>query len=113
MNKEPRKEYPFDADELLASLKDIRDHVHGTRKITMRTTTVRMPTAVKTVLPNQVKSIRARMNVSQEVFARLLNVPLVTAKSWEAGRRKPSGAAARLLRVAEQKPELLLDAVVS
>jgi putative transcriptional regulator len=51
------------------------------------------------------------MNVSQEVFARLLNVPLVTAKSWEAGRRKPSGAAARLLQVAERKPELLLDAV--
>ena len=112
MNKEPKKEHPFDADALLAALTDIRDHVRGTRKITMRTTTVRMPTAVKAVLPNQVKRIRARMNVSQEVFARLLNVPLVTAKSWETGRRKPSGAAARLLQVAERKPEVLLDAVI-
>ena len=111
MNKQPKKEHPFDADELLSALTDIRDHVRGTRKITMRTTTVRMPTAVKTVLPSQIKDIRARMNVSQEVFARLLNVPLVTAKSWEAGRRKPSGAAARLLQLAERRPKVLLEAV--
>lgn len=111
MNRETTKEHPFDADELLTALTDIRDHVRGTRKITMRTTKVSLPAAVKTMLPRQVKTIRGRMNVSQEVFARLLNVPLVTAKSWEAGRRKPSGAAARLLQVAERKPELLLDAV--
>jgi len=49
------------------------------------------------------------MNVSQEVFARLLNVPLVTAKSWVAGRRKPSGAAARLLQLAERRPKVLLE----
>ena len=106
-----KKEHPFDADELIASLSDIRDHVHGTRKITMRTTTVRMPAAVKDVPPSQVKSIRTRMNVSQEVFAHLLNVPLVTEKSWESGRRKPSGAALRLLQLADRQPRMLLEAV--
>jgi len=109
MNKKQKKEHPFDANELLASLTDIRDHVRGTRKITMRTTTIQMPIAVKTVLPKQVKHIRAQMNVSQEVFAHLLNVPLVTAKSWEAGRRKPSGAAVRLLQLAERQPKMLLE----
>ena len=108
MNKQPKKEHAFDADELLTALTDIRDHVRGTRKITMRTTTVRMPSPVKTMPPSQIKHIRAMMNVSQEVFAHLLNVPLVTAKSWEAGRRKPSGAAARLLQLAERQPKLLL-----
>ena len=52
------------------------------------------------------------MNVSQEVFAHLLNVPLVTEKSWESGRRKPSGAAVRLLQLAERQPKMLLDAAI-
>jgi putative transcriptional regulator len=43
------------------------------------------------------------------VFARLLNVPTVTAASWEKGRRKPSGAALRLLQIARKHPEALLD----
>jgi putative transcriptional regulator len=46
--------------------------------------------------------------VSQEVFARLLDVPVVTEASWEAGRRNPSGAALRLLQIAKREPNALL-----
>ena len=44
------------------------------------------------------------------VFAALLNVPLATARSWEQGKRKPSGAALRLLDLARQRPQILLAA---
>ena len=51
--------------------------------------------------------IRARLKVSQPVFAAMLNVPTVTAVSWEKGRRQPSGAALRLLEIARKRPEIL------
>ena len=113
MNNKATKGHPFDADELLAALKDIRDRVRGTRKITMRTTAVPLPSAPLSVRPRQVRNIRVRLHVSQEVFARLLNVPVVTAKSWETGRRRPSGAAVRLLQVADRRPETLLGALTT
>ena len=45
--------------------------------------------------------------MSQATFAAMLNVPTVTAISWEKGRRKPSGAALRLLQIARKHPELI------
>jgi len=50
------------------------------------------------------------MKLSEAVFARLLNVPVVTEASWEVGRRHPSGAALRLLQIAKKEPEVLLMA---
>jgi putative transcriptional regulator len=58
--------------------------------------------------PEEIAAARESLNVSQPVFARLLNVPTVTAASWEKGRRKPSGAAFRLLQIVRKHPELLL-----
>jgi putative transcriptional regulator len=59
--------------------------------------------------PKEIAATRESLNVSQPVFARLLNVPTVTAASWEKGRRKPSGAALRLLQIARKHPEALLE----
>jgi DNA-binding transcriptional regulator YiaG len=44
---------------------------------------------------------------TQTEFAALLNVPKVTAVSWENGTRKPSGTALRLLTVAKHHPDAL------
>src|SRR5256885_9973786 len=87
------KEIEFDADLLLQSLRGHADHLEGEKKITMRVTQLILPTAVKTIKPKEILGIRHRLNVSQPVFAALLNVPLATARSWEQGKRKPSGAA--------------------
>lgn len=54
-----------------------------------------------------VRSLRARMRLSQPVFAHLLNVSPETVKSWEQGKNYPAGAAARLLQVAEKHPEII------
>jgi putative transcriptional regulator len=58
--------------------------------------------------PAQVRSIRKKLNVSQPVFAAMMNIPTVTAASWERGRRKPTGAALRLLDIARRHPEILI-----
>jgi putative transcriptional regulator len=100
----------FNADELLSAVEEVRDHVTGRRKITLRTTRVKLPPPAPEMTPEDIARARSSLNVSQQVFARLLNVPTVTAASWEKGRRRPSGAALRLLQIARKHPKALLDA---
>jgi putative transcriptional regulator len=104
-----KKEVEFNAEDFLRSVEDIRDHVQGKRKLTLRTSHVVLPPPVGDMPPDRIVSIRQRLNVSQSVFARLLNVPMITEVSWEKGRRRPSGAALRLLELAGQHPEWLAE----
>ena len=53
----------------------------------------------------------ARFGVSQDVFARLLNVSVKTVQAWEQGRNTPGGATLRLIRLAQETPEILLKQV--
>ena len=53
--------------------------------------------------------IRSKLNVSQSTFAGMMGVSLRTVQDWEQGRRKPSGPAKALFRIAEQKPEIFLE----
>jgi len=57
--------------------------------------------------PKEITALRRQLNVSQAVFAGLLNVPKVTAISWEKGRRQPTGAALRLLDPVRKQPGIL------
>jgi putative transcriptional regulator len=85
-------------------------HVRGERKLTLRTRTMSLPEPLAPLRPKDVAAIRRQLNVSQAVFAALLNVPKVTAISWEKGRRRPTGAALRLLELIRKKPEILQEA---
>lgn len=58
-------------------------------------------------VPRDVKGIREQMDLSQSAFAGVLGVSVRTVQEWEQGRRKPSGAAISLLRIAERNPEAL------
>lgn len=59
---------------------------------------------------DRVQDIRHRFNVSQRVFAEMLNVSLSTVRAWEQGARTPDGAASRLLSIVERHPETILEA---
>jgi putative transcriptional regulator len=102
------KAIEFNADDLVGSVESFADHLKGSRKLTLRTKTMPLPPRVRRFTPAQVRAIRKRLNVSQPVFAALLNVPPVTAISWERGRRQPTGAALRLLDIARRHPEVLV-----
>jgi putative transcriptional regulator len=52
---------------------------------------------------------RSRLGMSQSELASLMGVSTRTLQDWEQGRRKPTGAAQTLLRVAILHPEALLD----
>jgi putative transcriptional regulator len=57
------------------------------------------------------RRIRARLKLSQAAFAGLMGVSLRTVQDWEQGRRKPSGPAEALLRIADQHPEVFTQLV--
>jgi putative transcriptional regulator len=82
--------------EILEGLQEIKVYKKGEK--VLRSYTLKEPA------PPQV--IRARLNLSQSAFAGLMGVSLRTVQDWEQGRRKPSGPAVALLRIAEQQPEV-------
>ena len=59
----------------------------------------------------RIARIRSGLRLSQTVFAMALNVSAETVRSWEQGKREPDGAALRLLQIAEQHPEWILETV--
>jgi putative transcriptional regulator len=59
----------------------------------------------------RIREIRDEMSLSQPVFAAALNVSPETVRAWEQGKREPDGPTLRLLEVAEQHPEVLLERV--
>lgn len=61
------------------------------------------------VIDSPVAKARVISKLSQAQFAALMGVSLRTLQEWEQGRRKPSGAAKTLLRVAETHPEVLRE----
>lgn len=63
----------------------------------------------KVDIPENISAIRQKMELSQSEFAELLCVSLRTLQDWERGRRKPSGPAYALLRVAVRHPKALVS----
>ena len=99
-------EIAFSFDDLMGGLSDALGHAQG--KITLRSNV--LPAAAPSMTPREIRAVRQKLNLSQAVFGRLLNVPPVTVLKWEHGDRKPSGAALRLLEIAKRTPEALIPA---
>lgn len=71
-------------------------------KITMRDFDKSCLAEVRTLSPEEIRSIRNSENVSQSVFARYLNVSTNLISDWERGLKKPGGPALRLLSVVQK-----------
>ena len=97
-----KTEIHFDAEKLLARVEGFAAGREPSRE-----RTVKLPPPVRSIPAKEIRAIRTRLGCTQLEFAALLNVPKITAISWENGTRKPSGAALRLLAVAKHHPEAL------
>lgn len=99
-----KKEIEFNESDLISSMREALSHAHG--KLTLKTTKV--PPRTRAMSPATIARIRRKLKASTPVFAAYLNVTPDTVRSWEKNRRQPSGAALRLLQIAEKRPEILL-----
>lgn len=86
-------------DELKASLEEAVEIKNG----------VREPERVTRYALADVKAIRAQLNVSQSEMAKVLGTSLDTIKSWETGRRNPTGLAAKVLATIQANPKFFQE----
>ncbi len=84
----------------------------GTRvdRVTLTARVAEAPPA-PTYTSARIARIRDGLRLSQAVFAMALNVSVETVRAWEQGKREPDGAALRLLQIAEQHPEWIMETV--
>ena len=83
-------------NELSESLREAIDIKEGKRK----------PARVTTYEPTVVLEIRRQLGVTQAEFAKTLGASLESVKSWELGRRHPSGLATRVLSAMHESPDI-------
>lgn len=75
-------------------------------KVALRVTEI---PRVKPMRARQIKRIRLALGASESVFAYILNVSPKVVQSWEHGARRPTSAALKLLSIAQNNPQILLQ----
>lgn len=70
--------------------------------------TFHVPDSAPEYTPGQIKRIRNKLKMSQQLFSLVLNVSKKTVQSWEQGLRHPENVACRLLQVLEKYPKAIL-----
>jgi putative transcriptional regulator len=91
------------ADDLRASLDELRDFVAGKKT----------GAVVHHVTPSQTDAREARhkLGLSQREFASLVGTAVGTVRKWELGTRRPSGAARTLIEVIKNEPKAVRRAI--
>lgn len=62
-----------------------------------------MQAAGRSPTARQIKNLREGLQVSQSVFAAILNTSVSTVQKWEVGEKKPGGPSLKLLNILERK----------
>ena len=86
----------------------ILGHLSG-EKVTLRTRKLKLPAKPPRYTSRRVLAVRRKLNVSQPVFAQMLNVSKDTVCKWEQNERNPSGPSARLIEILDKHPEVVLN----
>jgi len=100
-----------ESSELLESASQALAMVRGSKLVGGRISVRHAPAEPRPRDKKDILKLRERLNFSQGMLARALNVSPSTVQAWEAGRRTPSDAALKLLAIAEKHPEDLFDSI--
>jgi putative transcriptional regulator len=60
-----------------------------------------------------IAALRKFIGLTQQDFARAIEISVHTLRNWEQGRRKPEGPALALLRIAARHPGIIRENLVS
>ena len=89
-------------DGLKASLQDALAHARGDDNNCVKVDTPAIP---------DVRLIRQKLNMSQNLFCRRFGFSPETLKNWEQGKRSPTGPARILLQVIQRNPQAVLNSL--
>ena len=111
LTKRQRMMTDNESSELLESASQALAMVQGSKLVGGRISVRQAPAEPRPRDKKDIVELRERLNFSQGMLARALNVSPSTVQAWEAGRRTPSDAALKLLAIADKHPEDLFDSV--
>jgi len=97
--KTENMKYKSDAFESIHASAQALYRIGAIDKVTMREFDSTCFAAPPPLGPEQIRALREQTRMSQAVFARHLNTSLSTVQKWEAGEKRPSGLALKLLDV--------------
>ncbi len=60
-------------------------------------------TAIEEMSSEKIKNLRKQVNLSQNLFAKYLNISTSTIVQWEKGVKHPNGTALKLLNIIKSK----------
>jgi len=89
---------------IMSGLQEMLEHTQGKIKLRSHYVVAKPP---REFTASEIRDIRGKLNMSQGFFAEVIGVSKKTVESWEYGRGKPNGAAARVLTIAQTDPEAL------
>ena len=92
------------SESIMRGLQEMHDHAKEETELRSHRVSTTPP---RNFSADEIKEIRGRLNMSQGFFADVIGVSKKTVESWEYGRGKPSGAAARVLTIADKDPDAL------
>jgi putative transcriptional regulator len=72
-------------------------------EVTMRKFNALCLPPVKRYTAAEIRRMRAKLRVSQAVFAAYMNVGKTTVQQWEQGQKKPNGPSLKLLDLVDRK----------
>jgi len=93
--------------EILEALEEVRDALNSGEPLEQRFTvrSYRFDFAARPYGPDDVRSVRQLLGLSQPLFADFLGVDASTVRSWEQGTRPPSTIARRFMDEVAVNPE--------
>jgi putative transcriptional regulator len=92
--------------EALAAVHETMEGLYEAKviaKTTMRKFDELCLTPIQPLAPEEIHALREREGVSQNVFARYLNVGKKLVGEWERGQKTPSGPSLKLLCIVRQR----------
>ena len=96
------------AEKLIKSAKQAEAHSAGLKKL--RTNTIEILPAPR-YQPRQIRDIRTRLGLTQNLMGGIVGVSPKTVEAWEAGNRCPSLSAMRVIAELDTNP-MYLDKIV-
>jgi putative transcriptional regulator len=88
-------------EKLIQSARQAEEHSAGKRKL--RTNMIEI-LPVPDYKPQEIKSIRARLGLTQGIMGGIIGVSTKTVEAWEVGYRRPSSSAMRVLAELDTNP---------
>jgi len=91
---------------IITGLKQSLNHSKG-KKVTGLKTHIQVLAQAPTYKGKQIRNIRHKHNLTQNMFALTLGVSKKTIEAWEANRNIPQGPAQRVLFILDKNPKAI------